>query len=71
MSSKKALRKQQREAERKEARKGINPALLFILAIGLAVLGTVAVAAIFGESSAPGDPPRPGAVWSEAHGHWH
>lgn len=71
MSSKKALRRQQREAEKEQSRKGMNPALLFILAIGVAVLVTVVVAAVFGESSAPGDPPRPGAVWSEAHGHWH
>lgn len=71
MSSKKALRKQQREAAKEESRKGMNPAILFILAIGVAVLVTVVVAAVFGESSAPGDPPRPGAVWSEAHGHWH
>lgn len=71
MSSKKARRKKRREAEREESRKGVNPALLFIVAIGLAVLGTVAVAVIFGDSSAPGPPPTPGAVWSEEHGHWH
>lgn len=71
MSSKKALRKQQREAEREEHKKGMNPALLFILAIGVAVLVTVGVSVVFVGSSAPGDPPTPGAVWSEAHGHWH
>lgn len=71
MSSKKARRRKRREEERKESRKGVNPALVFILAIGLAVLATVAVSVVFGDGSAPGDPPRPGAVWSEAHGHWH
>jgi hypothetical protein len=72
MSSKKALRRKRREEERQESRKkGINPALLFILGIGLAVLGTVAFTVLFGDSSAPGPPPTPGAVWSEAHGHWH
>ena len=71
MSSKKARRKKRREREREERKKGMNPALLFILAIGAAVLVTAAVSVTFGGSSAPGDPPRPGAVWSEAHGHWH
>lgn len=71
MSSKKARRKKRREQEQREGRKGVNPALLFIVGIGLAVLVTVAVSAAFGDRSAPGDPPRPGAVWSEAHGHWH
>lgn len=71
MSSKKALRKKRRETEREESRKAVNPALLFIVAIGLAVLGTLGFAMVFGGSSAPGPPPTPGAVWSEAHGHWH
>ena len=71
MSSKKALRKQRRKAEKEEQKKGMNPALMFILAIGVAVLATVAVSMTLGGSSAPGDPPFPGAVWSEAHGHWH
>ena len=71
MSSKKARRKKRREEAKKEAKKGMNPALLFILAIGVAVLATVAVSMTLGGSSAPGDPPWPGAVWSEAHGHWH
>lgn len=71
MSSKKARRKKRREAEREERRKSTNPALLFLVAIGLAVLGTVAFAVLLGDSSAPGPPPTPGAVWSEAHGHWH
>lgn len=71
MSSKKARRKKRREEEKQERRTGMNPALLFILAIGVAVLVTVVVSVVFVGSSAPGDPPRPGAVWSEAHGHWH
>ena len=49
----------------------MNPALLFVLAIGLAVLVTVAISVTFGDRSGPGAPPWPGAVWSEAHGHWH
>lgn len=71
MSSKKARRKKRREEARSEAKKGINPALLFILAIGLAMVATVGISMVVGGDSSPGDPPWPGAVWSDAHGHWH
>ena len=71
MSSKKALRKKQREKAKADSRKGVNPALLFVVGVGFALLVTVAVSMMWGESSAPGDPPWPGAVWSDAHGHWH
>ncbi len=71
MSSKKARRKERQEQNQDSGRRKLSPVTLFILSIGLAVLVTVVVAVVFGDRSAPGDPPRPGTVWSAAHGHWH
>ena len=72
MSSKKARRKRRHENENEERRSsGLSPVTLFMLAIGTALLLAVGIAMVFGVNSGPGDPPRPGAVWSEAHGHWH
>ena len=72
MSSKKARRKRRHENENKQRRRsGLSPVTLFMLAIGTALLLAVGIAMVFGVNSGPGDPPRPGAVWSEAHGHWH
>ena len=71
MSSKKARRRERQEQNQDSGRRKLSPVTLFILSIGLAVLVTVFVAVVFGDRSAPGDPPRPGAVWSAAHGHWH
>jgi hypothetical protein len=70
MSSKKQLRKkrqEQRAAERQRNR-GVSPATLFIVV-------TVAIVVILGIVAALRGPdpraPWSGAVWSEAHGHWH
>ena len=71
MSSKKARRRQRREKEKEERRSGLSPVTLFMLGIAAALLIVFAVGVVFGGGSDPGDPPRPGAVWSEAHGHWH
>ncbi len=71
MSSKKARRRERQAQNQDSGRRMLSPVTLFILSIGLAVLVTVVVAVVFGDRSAPGDPPRPGAVWSAAHGHWH
>jgi hypothetical protein len=70
MSSKKALRKERQAKEQEEStRRGKpSPAMLFILGIGAVLLVTVGAALLFVER---GDAPWPGAVWSEAHGHWH
>ena len=70
MSSKKAKRKKRKEELKSEKKKGVNPALLFILGIGLAMAVTLGVAVVLGDSG-PGDPPWDGATWSAAHGHWH
>ncbi len=71
MSSKKARRRKQKEQRQDERKRRVNPATLFIVGIGLAVILTVAAAALFTDGSAPEDPPWPGATWSAAHGHWH
>ena len=71
MSSKKARRRKRREKENEEHRSGLSPVMLFMLGIGMVVILVVVAGLVFGVNSGPGDPPRPGAVWSEAHGHWH
>ncbi len=68
MSSKKARRRKLQEQTQENSRRTLSPAALFILGIGLAVVLTVAGAVIFGDRK---EPPYPGAVWSEQHGHWH
>ena len=72
MSSKKELRRKRREAEQ-EAHKGgkVNPAWMFILGIALTLGLLVGGYVLLGGGSGMGEPPWPGAVWSEAHGHWH
>lgn len=72
MSSKKQLRKKRMAEERAqaEARGKMNPALVFTLLILAAVALIAGGVAVFGEEG-PGEPPRPGAVWSPEHGHWH
>lgn len=72
MSSKKQRRRKQREEEAKKGGGGgMNPATRFIILIAVILGFLVGGALLFGESNAPGDPPWPGAVWSEQHGHWH
>lgn len=72
MSSKKARRKQRREKQEQEGRQGKrSPVTLFIVGLGVAVLLTIAASLVFVDRSDRGDPPWEGAVWSEAHGHWH
>ena len=70
MSSKKAQRRARREKEQVEKQSGrrIGPVALFLVAIGVALLATVVSAVVFVDRP---EAPYPGAVWSEAHGHWH
>jgi hypothetical protein len=69
MSSKKARRRERHEKDEGRSRTGLSPVTVFMLIIGLAMLVTVVGAVVFGGGR--GEPPRPGAVWSAAHGHWH
>ena len=70
MSSKKARRRERQAKQEEESRRRgkPSPVMLFILGISFVLIVT-AVAAIFFVDR--GEPPWPGAVWSEAHGHWH
>jgi len=67
MSSKKQIRRQRQEAKQKNRGK-VNPAVAFI-AIVFVALVALAVVAYFVDARP--EPPRPGAVWSPEHGHWH
>jgi hypothetical protein len=72
MSSKKEIRRKRREAEQEQAgRSKSNPAWMFILGIALTLAVITGGFMLFGGGSGAGEPPWPGAVWSEAHGHWH
>ena len=69
MSSKKQRRQERRRQEREGGASSRNPVTMFIIAIGVALIVVTAIALVVRES--PGEPPFPGAVWSDAHGHWH
>lgn len=60
-------RKAQQAAARRDARKGVR--VLTMLVAAAVVLVAIA-AVVFRDGSRP-PPPRPGAVWSAEHGHWH
>ena len=66
MSSKKARRRKEQAQER--SRRTLSPVTIFILGIGLVLVLVVLGTVIFGDRE---EPPFPGAVWSEQHGHWH
>jgi len=73
MSSKKARRKARQEREQEETRRAgrLSPTTLFMLGIGLALVAIYVGALVLGDRSGRGEPPYPGAIWSEPHGHWH
>lgn len=68
MSSKKKLRQKRRERKTENRKPRVNPATVFMLITVAAVVLLVLIAMFRGSDRVP---PRPGAVWSEAHGHWH
>jgi hypothetical protein len=68
MSSKKARRRKLEERTQDRSRRRLSPVTLFILGIGLALLVTVVGSVVLGDRD---EPPFPGAVWSDQHGHWH
>ena len=70
MSSKKQLRRARQEKEKVEkARSKFNPSTVFLVSVVMAVLLLGGVAYVFRADH--GEPPFPGAVWSNLHQHWH
>jgi hypothetical protein len=69
MSTKKQLRRERLEQDRKrgEERKR-NPVPLFLWSIAVVLLMAGAIGFLVRGNR---EPPWPGAVWSEAHRHWH
>jgi hypothetical protein len=71
VSTKKQLRRARREqAQVAKERAKVNPTVLFIASIAAVVL-VLGVVAFFVRGEGPGEPPWPGAIWSDQHGHWH
>lgn len=70
MSSRGKAKRQQKEARQAAARRDSQAAVkrLTLGVIGVIVLLGIAAVLLRGEGSAS---PRPGAVWSAEHGHWH
>ena len=70
MSSKKARRRERQAKQQEESRRRgkLSPVTLFMIGIGAALLVIVVATMLFVDRP---EPPYPGAVWSEAHGHWH
>ena len=68
MSTKKQRRRERREKAREGRARKRSPVAWFMVSIAVALVA-VGVAGFFLRSG--DEPPFPGAVWSEAHGHWH
>lgn len=70
MSTKKQMRRERAEQGRKlQEERRRSPVALFLWSIAaVLILAGVAGFLMRGDH---GEPPWPGAVWSEAHGHWH
>jgi hypothetical protein len=70
MSTKKQLRRERQEQDRKReeaSKRNPVPTLLLSIAAILLVVGVIGYF-LRGDREPP---PWPGAVWSEAHQHWH
>jgi hypothetical protein len=69
MSSKKQLRRQQREQKKdSQAQRKANPVPMIVLSI-VAIVLVIGLMDFLRRDDR--EPPWPGASWSEAHGHWH
>jgi hypothetical protein len=67
MSSKKQLRRE-RQQQKGTTKPRLNPVSIFLLSIAALLLVVGVIGSLRGSSR---EPPWPGAMWSEAHGHWH
>ena len=67
MSSKKKLRRE-RQQKKDTTKPRLSPVSIFLLSIAALLLVVGVLGSLLGSNR---EPPWPGAMWSEAHGHWH
>ena len=67
MSSKKQLRRE-RQQQKVTTKARLSPVSIFLLSIAALLLVVGVLGSLFGSNR---EPPWPGAMWSESHGHWH
>ena len=68
MSSKKQLRRERQQKKEGTTKPRLSPVSIFLLSIAALLIVVVVIGSLTGENR---EPPWPGAMWSEAHGHWH
>ena len=68
MSSKKQLRRERQQQQDTTPKPRFSPVSIFLLSIAALVLVAGVIGSLVGTDR---EPPWPGAMWSEAHGHWH
>ena len=68
MSSKKQLRRERQQQKHTTPKPRFSPVSIFLLSIAALVLVVSVLGSLLGSNR---EPPWPGAMWSEAHGHWH
>ena len=68
MSSKKQRRRERKVQKDTTSKPRFSPVSIFLLSIAALLIVVVVIGSLTGTNS---EPPWPGAIWSEAHGHWH
>ncbi|HCR04941.1 MAG TPA: hypothetical protein DIU18_07120 [Gemmatimonadetes bacterium] len=68
MSTKKQ-RRRTRQRQKGTTKAKLSPVTIFLLSIAALLLAVGVIGSLVGNDRPP--PPRPGAVWSETHGHYH
>jgi hypothetical protein len=67
MSTKKQLRRE-RQRQKGTTKARLSPVSIFVLSIVALLLVVGVIGSLVGSNR---EPPWPGAIWSEAHGHYH
>ena len=68
MSTKKQ-RRRTRQRQKGTTKAKLSPVTIFLLSIAALLLAVGVIGSLVGNDRPP--PPRPGAIWSETHGHYH